>query len=364
MKYDYVIVGSGFFGSVFAHEAKLKNKKVLVVEKRSHKGGNCYTKKIENINVHMYGPHIFHTNNQKIWRYINQFSRFNHYSHRVKAVNNNQIFSLPLNLMTMYQIFGVSTPNDAIAKIQEVKVHIPNPQNLEEFVLANLGQDIYDKLFYHYTKKQWGMEPKYLPSSIIQRLPIRMNFDDNYYNHQYQGMPINGYTSIFTKLLTGIDIIYNVDFLEDKKYFESIADKIVYTGQLDSLHNNKFGKLNYRSLLLKTEILDTTDFQGNSVINYTDDSKFTRIVEHKHFQMQEHHNTSKTVITTEYPQEYTGTNEPFYPINTKDNEAIYTRYKKITNKNKYIIGGRLGKYKYYDMDQIIASALKTINNYT
>lgn len=356
--YDYLIVGSGLFGSIFAHEANKIGKKVLVIEKREHIGGNCYTEKIEEINVHKYGPHIFHTNDSTIWNYINQFAEFNHYVNRPKVLYKEKIFSFPINLMTLQQLWNVKTPKEARQKIESVKIVNNNPQNLEEWILSQVGEEIYEIFIKGYTTKQWGREPKELPASIIKRLPIRMNFDDNYFNDRFQGIPIDGYTNIFEKMLKGIPIELNVDFFENRTYFESIAKKIIFTGKIDQLFDHTYGHLEYRSLRFEHEMHEG-DFQGNAVVNYTEQEvPFTRICEHKHFEFG---NQEKTIITKEFPDSYDSTKVPYYPIGDRKNVEIYEKYKTLTkSENKYILGGRLAEYKYYDMHQIIASALKSV----
>ncbi len=343
------------FGSVFAHEATKIGKKVLVLEKRNHIGGNCYTEKIENINVHKYGPHIFHTNDKRIWNYINQFADFNNFVNRPKVDFEGSLYSFPINLFTLYQLWGTKTPKEAQEKLEEVRIPINNPQNLEDWILSQVGEEIYKKFIKGYTTKQWGREPKQLPSSIIKRLPIRLTFDDNYFNDKYQGIPIGGYTQIFEKMLNGIEVITGVDFLKDKEHFEKKTKKIVFTGKIDELYDYTFGQLEYRSLRFENEI-HGGDFQGNAVINYTEqDIAYTRICEHKHFEfgIQE-----KTVITKEYPDTYDSSKVPYYPISDEKNLELYNKYKYLTeNEDRYILGGRLAEYKYYDMHQIIGSAL-------
>ena len=353
--YDYIIIGSGIFGSVFAYEANKLGKKVLVLEKRNHIGGNCYTEKIENINVHKYGPHIFHTNDKRIWEYINQFADFNNFVNRPKVNYKNNIYSFPINLFTLYQLWGAKTPEEAKQKLEKVKILNNNPQNLEEWILSQVGEEIYEKFIKGYTTKQWGREPKYLPSSIIKRLPIRLTFDDNYFNDKYQGIPIGGYTQIFEKMLNGIEVVTDVDFLKDKSYFENKAKKIVFTGKIDELYDYTYGQLEYRSLKFETKVLNG-DFQGNAVVNYTEqDIPYTRICEHKHFEFGDQ---EKTIITKEYPDIYDNTKVPYYPIGDSKNLELYGNYKLLTEKeNRYILGGRLSEYKYYDMHQIIGSAL-------
>ena len=357
-KYDYIIVGSGIFGSVYAHEANKVGKKVLVLEKRNHIGGNCYTEKIENINVHKYGPHIFHTNDKRIWDYINQFADFNHYVNRPKVNYKNNIYSFPINLFTLYQLWDTKNPEEARQKLDKVKIKNDNPLNLEDWILSQVGEEIYQIFIKGYTTKQWGREPKHLPSSIIKRLPIRLTYDDNYFNDKYQGIPIGGYTQIFEKMLSGIETITEVDFLKDKEYFEKKANKIVFSGKIDELFQYQYGQLEYRSLKFENEILDG-DFQGNAVVNYTEkEVPYTRITEHKHFEFG---TQEKTFITKEYPDSYDNTKVPYYPISDEKNLDMYNRYKLLTEKeNRYILGGRLAEYKYYDMHQIIASALTKV----
>lgn len=355
MKYDYIIVGAGLFGSVFAYEANKSGKKVLVLEKRDHIGGNCYTENIEGINVHKYGPHIFHTNNKQIWDYVNQFAEFNNFIHRPKVNFNDRIFSFPINLFTFYQLWGVTSPQQAIDKLQKVVKTPSNLDSLENWIISQVGEEIYEIFIKGYTQKQWGRHPKNLPSSIIKRIPIRLTYEDNYFFDKYQGIPIGGYTKIFEKLLKDIDVI-QADFLTEKKYFESLGHKIVYTGKIDELFDYEYGKLSYRSLRFEHETV-LGDFQGNAIINYTSsDVDFTRITEHKHFEFK---NTDKSIITREYPEEYNGLNIPYYPINDIANSKIYESYRKKTKSmQNYIFGGRLAEYKYYDMHQVIASALK------
>lgn len=356
--YDYLIVGTGIFGSVFAYEANKIGKKVLVLEKRNHIGGNCYTEKIEEINIHKYGPHIFHTNDKRIWDYINQFAEFNNFVNRPKVNFLGNIYSFPINLFTLYQLWGTSTPQEAKKKLDQVKIINNNPQNLEDWILSQVGEEIYEKFIKGYTTKQWGRHPKELPSSIIKRLPIRLTFDDNYFNDKFQGIPIGGYTQIFEKMLSGIEVITNVDFLKDKNYFESKAKKIIYTGKIDELFEYSYGQLEYRSLKFENEIL-AGDFQGNAVVNYTEENiPYTRICEHKHFEFGQQ---EKTLITREYPDKYDINKVPYYPIGDEKNIELYNKYKNLTeNENRYILGGRLAEYKYYDMHQILASALVKI----
>ena len=356
-KYDYLIVGSGLFGSVFAHEITKFGKSCLVIEKRNHLGGNCYTENKDGINIHKYGPHIFHTNDEDIWNWINQFVEFNSYKHSPKVNYNNKIYSFPINLLTLQQVFGVVTPKEAHDKLQEVRIQNSNPNNLEEWILSQVGREIYEIFIKGYTKKQWSKDPKDLPSSIIKRLPIRTNFDDNYFFDKYQGIPIGGYTQIFEKLLDGIEVKLSVDYFEDREYWNSISNKIVFTGKIDQFYDYKFGRLEYRSLQFDNQILELEDYQGCSIVNYTSiDVPYTRITEHKHF---ENISSKVTWITKEFPKDYQEGDTPYYPVNDQLNNQIYTKYKELSKENENIIfGGRLAEYKYYDMHQIIASALK------
>ena len=356
MKYDYLIVGAGIYGSVFARELTNAGKKVLVIDKRNHIGGNCYTEKIEGINVHKYGPHIFHTSDKQIWDYVNNLVPFNHFSYRPKIKYKDKIYSLPINMMSLYQVYGVTTPEEAKQKLDEVKIPNQSPTNLEEWILSQIGVELYEIFVKGYTTKQWGRDPKDLPSSIIKRLPIRLTFDDNYYFDKYQGIPIGGYTQIFEKLLNGVDVELNVDYLESKDLWDSKAKKVVYTGPIDAFYDYKFGKLEYRSLKFETEILDIPNYQGIAGMNYGDiDIPYTRIIEHKHFEFGEQ---SKTIITKEYPKTE---GEPYYPLNNNINNIRYNKYKGLMEQEtKYLFGGRLCDYKYYDMHQVFASALKRV----
>jgi UDP-galactopyranose mutase len=329
--------------------------KCLVVDKRNHIGGNCYTKDVGGINVHEYGPHIFHTNSDKVWEYVNKFSKFNHYVNRPKVYYKGELYSFPINLFTLYQLWGVKTPDEAKKKLNDVKIKIENPQNLEEWILSQIGEEIYQKFVYGYTKKQWGRDPKYLPSFIIKRLPIRMTFDDNYYEDKYQGIPIGGYTKIFEKLLEGIDIETGVDYLNDRDHLEKKAKKIVYTGPIDEFFGCDEGRLEWRSLRFEHETFQCADYQGNALINYTEEAiPYTRICEHKHFEFgkQDH-----TVITKEYPQVWDASKEKFYPVNDDKNNELFSIYKARINTDRYVFGGRLADYKYYDMHQVVGSAL-------
>lgn len=360
--YDYVIVGSGLFGAVFAYEANKIGKKCLIIEKRSHLGGNIYCDKIEDINVHKYGPHIFHTNDSKIWDYVNQFVEFNRFTYSPIAVYKNKVYNLPFNMNTFYQLWGVSTPEEASNKIKEqVEISgIKEPQNLEEQAIQLVGSDIYKILIKGYTEKQWGRPATELPKFIIKRLPVRFTFDNNYFNDKYQGIPIGGYNKLIDGLLNGIEVRTNVDYILDREYWNSIAKKIVYTGAIDEFYNFKFGHLEYRSLRFENEVLNIENYQGNAGVNYTESEvPYTRIVEHKHFEFGKQ---KSTVITKEYSVSWNPGMEPFYPINDKTNNDKYDLYRGEANKNdKIIFGGRLAEYKYYDMHQIIASALSKVS---
>ncbi len=358
-QYDYLIVGSGLFGAVFAHEAQKKGKKCLVIDKRNHKGGNVYCEQTEGINIHKYGAHIFHTNDKEIWDYVNQFVEFNRYTNSPVAFYKNEVYNLPFNMNTFYQLWGVKTPEEAKNKIEEqVKASgITNPKNLEEQAISLVGMDIYEKLIKGYTEKQWGRKATELPAFIIKRLPVRFTYDNNYFNDKYQGIPIGGYNKLIDGLLDGIEVRLNVDFFAQREELTLLADKIVFTGKIDEYYNNQFGSLEYRSLKFETKTLDQSNFQGNAVVNYTENKiPFTRIIEHKHFEFG---TQKKTVITYEYPDEWSLGKESYYPVNDDKNNAIYNQYKSLSEKdNNVIFGGRLAEYKYYDMHQIIASALK------
>jgi len=355
-KYDYLIVGSGLFGSVFAREATDKGKKCLVIEERDHIGGNCYTEEKDGINIHKYGPHIFHTDDKRIWDYTNRFIEFNNYRHSPRVKYKNQIYSFPINLLTLYQIWGVSTPQEATDKIKSCALPIKNPKNLEEWALSQVGEEIYNIFIKGYTTKQWGRDPKDLPVSIIKRIPIRLTFDDNYFFDRYQGIPIGGYTRMVQNILNGIEVRMGEDYFSNKSYWDSIADKIVFTGKIDRFFDYKFGDLEYRSLDFQTEKHDIPDYQGCSIVNYAESEiPHTRITEHKHF---ENSKSDVTWITKEFPKEYSRGDAPYYPINDEKNSRIYSLYKKeASGLENFIFGGRLAEYKYYDMHQVIASAL-------
>jgi len=370
-KYDYLIVGSGLFGAIFAHEATKSGKKCLVIEKRNNIGGNIYTENVKGINVHRYGAHIFHTSNKEIWNYINQFAEFNRYTNSPVANYKNELYNLPFNMNTFNKLWGVITPSEAIEKIEEEKKEagIKQPKNLEEQAISLVGTTIYEKLIKGYTEKQWGRRCTELPSFIIKRLPVRLIYDNNYFNNKYQGIPIGGYTSIIEKMLKNIEVKLNYDYFEHKDELENISDKIVFTGPIDKFYEYKFGKLEYRSLRFETEELDIGNYQGNAVVNYTDyETPYTRIIEHKHFEYakslgnEETEDVSKfTIITKEYPMTWDETKEPYYPINNEKNNELYNKYKGLSEKdNKVIFGGRLGTYKYYDMDKVIEEALNAL----
>jgi UDP-galactopyranose mutase len=359
--YDYLIVGSGLYGAVFAHEMNKIGKKCLVIEKRNHIGGNCFTEKRDGINIHMYGAHIFHTNDLEIWNWINQFTEFNNYQHTLKVKYDDKLYSFPINLLTMYQLFGVMSPEETKNKLNELKIKNKNNENLENWVLSQVGKEIYEIFIKGYTTKQWNKNPIDLPSSIIKRIPIRFNFNDNYFSDKYQGIPIDGYTKIFEKIFNGIEVRTNVDYFKNKEYFDSISKTIVFTGKIDEFFDYKFGRLEYRSLFFEHEKLYIEDFQGCSVINYTDIKiPYTRICEHKHF---ENSKSNVTWITKEYPKDYVESDIPYYPINDDKNNKIYQKYKELSKSYPNVIfGGRLSEYKYYDMHQVIGSALKKVKN--
>ena len=358
MKYDYLVVGAGLYGAVFACEAKRKGKKVLVIDKRDHIAGNVYTEEVEGINVHKYGAHIFHTNNKKVWKYITQFAEFNRYTNSPVANYKGELYSLPFNMYTFNKMWGVVTPQEAAAKIEEQRkaAGITEPKNLEEQAISLVGTDIYEKLVKGYTEKQWGRPCNELPSFIIKRLPVRLTFDNNYFNALYQGIPMGGYTKMVENLLDGIEVRLNEDYLENKAEYDAIAEKIVYTGAIDAYFGHSLGALEYRSVRFENEILDSDNFQGNAVVNYTDaETPWTRIIEHKWFEFG---GQDKTVISREYSSEWKFGDEPYYPVNDEKNGNLYAEYKKLADlEEKVIFGGRLGEYRYYDMDAVIASAL-------
>ena len=360
--YDYLVVGTGLFGSVFAYEANKRGKKVLVIDKREHIGGNVYTEEIEKIQVHKYGAHIFHTSNKQIWDYIGKFADFNRYTNSPLARYKNETYNLPFNMNTFYQMWGTITPKEAKEKLnsQIAKEGIREPKNLEEQALSLVGRDIYEKLIKGYTEKQWGKRADELPSFIIKRLPLRMTYDNNYFNDLYQGIPIGGYTKIFEKMLEGIEVRLNTNFFENKDYFQGIANKIVFTGMIDEYFQYCFGPLEYRSLEFETKILEVDNFQGNAVVNYTEyEIPYTRIIEHKHFELDS--SSEKTIISYEYPTKWDKDKEPYYPINDEKNNELYARYKMLAEgQDKVIFGGRLGMYQYFDMHKVIEEALKLV----
>ena len=363
-KYDYLIVGAGLFGSIFAYEMTKRGKKCLVIDKRPHIGGNIYTERKNDINVHKYGAHIFHTSNMKIWKYINQFAEFNRYTNSPIAIYKNELYNMPFNMNTFNKLWGIKTPKEAKEKIEEEikEANIKEPKNLEEQAISLVGKTIYEKLVKGYTEKQWGRKCSELPSFIIKRLPVRFTYDNNYFNDKYQGIPIGGYTQIIEKMLQNIEVKTNYDYFDNKEELENIAKKIVFTGQIDKYYDYKFGELEYRSLKFETEVLDEKNYQGNAVVNYTEyEIPYTRIIEHKHFEFDII--SDKTIITKEYPDNWTRDKEPYYPINNDKNNELYNMYKKLAEKdNKVIFGGRLGQYKYYDMDKVIESALECVSN--
>ena len=359
MKYDYLVVGAGLFGSVFARQATDAGKRVLVIDRRDHVGGNIYTEAVEGINVHKYGAHIFHTNDKTVWEYVNRFAEFNRYTNSPVANYKGELYSLPFNMYTFNKMWGVVTPDEAREKIAEQRAAagITEPKNLEEQAISLVGTDIYQRLVKGYTEKQWGRKCTELPSFIIRRLPVRFTFDNNYFNALYQGIPIGGYTAMVERMLEGIEVRLNVDYLECRDELDSIAGRVVYTGPIDSYFGYCYGPLGYRSVRFDTELLDTDNYQGNAVVNYTDsDTPYTRIIEHKHFEFG---TQAKTVISREYSQEWQPGIEPYYPINDEVNGTLYAKYKLLADMDsKTIFGGRLAEYRYYDMDAVIASALK------
>ena len=360
MKYDYLVVGSGLYGAIFAHEANKRGKKVLVIDKRPNIAGNIYTEEVEGINVHKYGAHIFHTNNKEVWQYITQFAEFNRFTNSPVANYKGELYSLPFNMYTFNKMWGVVTPEEAAAKIEEQRQEIKGePKNLEEQAISLVGRDIYEKLIKGYTEKQWGRPCTELPSFIIKRLPVRLTFDNNYFNALYQGIPTGGYTKMVENMLEGIEVRLNTDYLENKEELDSLADKVVYTGPIDAYFNYKLGTLEYRSVRFETEVLDKPNFQGNAAVNYTDaETPWTRIIEHKWFEFG---TQPKTVISREYSSEWKLGDEPYYPVNDEKNGALYAEYKKLGEaETKVIFGGRLGEYKYYDMDAVIAAALAKV----
>ena len=361
MKYDTLIVGAGLYGAVFARGLSDRGKRVLVIEKRNHVGGNVYTEDVEGIQVHVYGAHIFHTNDKKVWNYVNRFAEFNRYTNSPVANYRGELYSLPFNMYTFNKMWGVVTPQEAEAKIaaQRAAAGIAEPKNLEEQAISLVGTDIYEKLVKGYTEKQWGRPCTELPAFIIRRLPVRFTFDNNYFNARYQGIPTEGYTRLVERLLEGVEVRLGTDYVADKAGFDAMAETVVYTGAVDRYFNYCFGPLQYRSVRFETELLDTPNYQGNAVVNDTDrETPYTRIIEHKHFVFG---TQPKTVVSREYSAEWKPGDEPYYPVNDTVNSALYLRYKELANREeKVIFGGRLGEYRYYDMDAVIASALSRL----
>lgn len=364
MKFDFLIVGAGLFGATAAHVLTRRGKRCLVIDKRPHIGGNVYTENVNGVNVHKYGAHIFHTSNKDVWDFVNSFIEFNRYTNSPVANYKGKLYNLPFNMNTFYQMWGVITPEEAAAKIEEQRREsgIINPRNLEEQAISLIGKDIYYTLIKDYTEKQWGRKATELPAFIIRRLPVRFTFDNNYFNDKYQGIPIGGYTKLVEKLLGEIEVKLDTDYFENRKYFDSIADKVIYTGEIDRYFDYRFGHLEYRTVSFETELLEgVANYQGNAVVNYTDaETPYTRIIEHKHFEFG---NQPDTVISKEYSKEWKPGDEPYYPVNDERNGALYTRYKTLAdNQEKVIFGGRLAEYKYYDMHQVIENALRLVDS--
>ena len=362
MNYSYLIVGSGLFGAVTACELTKRGKKCLVLDKRPHIGGNVYTESVNGIHVHKYGAHIFHTSNKRVWDYVNSFMEFNRYTNSPVANYKGKLYNLPFNMNTFYQMWGVTTPEQAKAKIEEQRREsgITNPQNLEEQAISLIGKDIYYALIKGYTEKQWGRKATELPAFIIKRLPVRFTFDNNYFNDSYQGIPMGGYTNLIEKMLEGVEVRLGVDYLENRAYFDSIADKVIYTGEIDRFFDYRFGHLEYRTVSFETELLEgVANYQGNAVINYTDaETPYTRIIEHKHFEFGQQ---PDTVISKEYSTEWKPGDEPYYPVNDEKNSELYKRYKSLADaQTKVLFGGRLAEYRYYDMHQVIERALEQV----
>lgn len=359
--YDYLIVGAGLFGAVFAHEATKKGKKCLVIDKRAHIGGNIYTEKMEGINIHKYGAHIFHTSNEKVWDYVNQFAEFNHYVNQPIAIYKDELYNLPFNMNTFSKMWGIKSPKEAqeIIATQIADLNIDEPENLEEQALKLVGRDVYEKLIKGYTEKQWGRPCHELPAFIIKRVPLRFRYDNNYFNDRYQGIPVGGYTAMVEKLLDGIEIRTNTNYFDFIQNNPEVASKTVYTGMIDEFFDFCYGHLQYRSVRFETEVLETDNYQGNAVVNYTDcQVPYTRIIEHKHFEFQ---GGDKTVISREYPEEWKPGVEPYYPINNVENNMLFIKYRELaSNRDDVIFGGRLGTYQYYDMDKVIESALQCV----
>lgn len=362
--YDYLVVGAGLYGAVFAYEAKKKGKTCLVIDKRSHIAGNVYCENVHGINVHKYGAHIFHTSDKKIWDYVNQFAEFNNYINSPVAVYKDELYNLPFNMNTFSKMWGIRTPEEAQKKIAEqiAELHITEPKNLEEQALSLVGTDVYEKLIKGYTEKQWGRDCKDLPAFIIKRLPVRLTFDNNYFDALYQGIPVGGYTQMVANMLDGVEVRLGEDYLEKKAEYDALADKVIYTGPIDAYFGYSMGYLEYRSVRFETELLDKPNFQGNAAVNYTDrETPWTRIIEHKWFEFgkdADGNDLPKTVISREYSSEWKPGDEPYYPVNDEKNSALYAKYRELAQTEDHVVfGGRLGEYKYYDMDAVIASAL-------
>ena len=361
-QFDYLIVGAGLYGSIFAYEATKRGKSCLVIDKRNHIAGNIYTENIEGINVHKYGAHIFHTSNKRVWDYVNSFVAFNRFTNSPVANYKGKLFNLPFNMNTFYQLWGVKTPEEAHRKIEEQKSeysHIKEPKNLEEQALVLGGKDIYEKLIKGYTEKQWGRPATQIPSFIIRRLPFRFTFDNNYFNDTYQGIPIGGYTKLIEKFLESVEVRLNIDYFENREHYNQLADTIIYSGKIDEFFDYEYGKLEYRSLYFENQLLDVANYQGNAVVNYTEkEIPYTRIIEHKHFEFG---TQEKTYITKEYPHEFSKDNEPYYPINDDVNQKLLSKYQEKAKDYKNIVfGGRLAEYKYYDMHQVVEMALNKV----
>lgn len=364
MKYDYLIVGAGLYGAVVAHEAAAKGRSCLVIDRREHIAGNIYTREVEGIQVHEYGAHIFHTSDKRIWDYVNQFADFNHYINSPVAVFKDELYNLPFNMNTFSKMWGIRTPQEAKEKIaaQIAGLGITEPKNLEEQALSLVGEDVYRKMVKGYTEKQWGRDCTELPAFIIKRLPLRFTYDNNYFNDRYQGIPAGGYTAMVERMLKGVEVKLGVDYLEHRTEFDGMADRVVYTGQIDRYFDYCEGVLAYRKVRFEQEILDCDNYQGNAVVNYTErEVPYTRIIEHKHFEFG---TQPKTVISKEYPGEWQKGEEPYYPVNDEKNNAVYEAYKKLAEKERHVVfGGRLGEYRYYDMDKVIGRALETAGKY-
>ncbi|MCD8324147.1 MAG: UDP-galactopyranose mutase [Clostridiales bacterium] len=365
MKYDFLVVGAGLYGAVFARQAAQAGKSVLVIDRRPHIAGNVYTEQVAGVNVHRYGAHIFHTNNKKVWDYVTSFAEFNRYTNSPVANYRGELYSLPFNMYTFSSMWGVTTPEEAAAKIEEQRraAGIGEPRNLEEQAIRLVGTDIYEKLVKGYTEKQWGRDCRELPAFIVRRLPVRFTFDNNYFDARYQGIPIGGYTGLVQRMLEGIDVRLNTDYLKEKDALDALADRVVYTGPIDAYFSYRLGYLEYRSVRFETEVLDQENFQGNAVINYTDrETPWTRIIEHKWFEFGRDETGAvlpQTVISREYSSEWKPGDEPYYPVNDEKNAALYAEYRKLADQEtRVVFGGRLGEYKYYDMDAVIASALE------